>query len=499
MDDRPVESPRHTRLVVAFALLAVLLRVPALLFPVFSEEEAAEAAVSALAARGATLYRDVPAPDPPLAYFTTAAVYAVGGELAGRATHVATFFPLLAAMAVLAMAGRALGGDRGRTLAALFFGVFSAALPPAAFGANSEWWSAFAAAVCAWLVLGGAPSRRYGVLFAAGAMAAVGALYRHETLAIVPASLLYLCVWRPAMLGRARFAPGALGSVSFLLGFAVPYAVALAYLQSRDALDAFAQSVWIRGATDPRSALAHVGLCILGLGLLWFFAVREVARTTRGWRIEDDSLAPAASVTPDDPHGAEMPAIDLRPGRALRGEDDASVAYVATWLALAIVALCVRARFGGGDFVALLAPLVLLAARGAATIADDFWTGRLARGFRLGIAVPVALFVGLGLFHDTFYRKLDERHARMRPLVNAILSRSSSADRVLAVGRASRLYVYARRLPPEGFLGSERAARPRFIVDVTRPPANAATATPFGYEFVELVDGAHRLFRRIDP
>jgi hypothetical protein len=59
--------------------------------------------------------------------------------------------------------------------------------------------------------------------------------------------------------------------------------------------------------------------------------------------------------------------------------------------------------------------------------------------------------------------------------------------------------VYARRLPPEGFLGSERAARPRFIVDVTRPPANAATATPFGYEFVELVDGAHRLFRRIDP
>ena len=133
----------------------------------------------------------------------------------------------------------------------------------------------------------------------------------------------------------------------------------------------------------------------------------------------------------------------------MRGEDDAAVALVGTWLACALVALVVRARFGGTDFVALVAPLALLASRGTAGLGDDFWSGSHARTFRLAMALPVALFFGAGLFHDGLHRALGVPTPSALTVAKAV--RALAGDDLGVLGDFHRAYVFTRRTPPRGF------------------------------------------------
>lgn len=514
-----MEPPRHFRIILAFALLAFVLRIPAFVYPVFSEEEASEAAVSSAVARGAELYRDVPAPEPPLGYLWTAAQYGVFGDLRQRAVHGTALLAVLASILILGMAARALGGDRGRTLAALFFAVFSVAVPPTALGAVSELYALLLASASVWLVLGGAPPRRYGLLFAAGALAAVGAMFRHEALAALAAGLSYLLVWRPLALGRPRLRPGLIGAVAMVLGFAVAYALPLAYLQNRDALGAFTSAAWSDAGVGARVAAVHVGLFFAGTALLWFLAVGELRRTWRGWRIEKlpqgSARAPGGAGAGRGRAGGrpvdEVAELDLLAGRALRGEDDAAVGFAATWLLGAVGLLCLRGRFAGGDFLALLPPLVLLSARGAASLADDFWTGPLARVFRLGLAIPVAACFGAGLFHDPLYRALGAPVVRARPIALAVRAASAPGDTLLVLGPARRVYVYAPRAPERSFevLARQgegdasplpaglRASPPAVVVDAGGPRSAAlARWLESSYAPAGSVEGARILRRR---
>jgi hypothetical protein len=475
---RSMAETRPVRLIVAFAVAAVLLRAPAILYPVMGEDEAAEAAVSALVAGGAELYRDAVAPEAPLGYWLAAAVYRLAGGYAQRAVHVLSILAVLATMAVLAMASRALSRERAGLFAAIFYAVFSIAHAPPALGANAELWAALCASVAIWLLLGGAPGRRYGVLFAAGAAAAAGALFRHAGTSVALAALAYLLAWRPLLLGRAQLVPGALGSASFLLGFAITYAVPLGYLESRDALAGFAREAWV-GPDGPggAAAAAHVAVALGGSFLMWFLAVRDIRLTVRGWRA-----------------GAE------------RGENDAAVALVLTWLGAAAAAAALRARGGSADLLALTPALALLGARGCADIADDFWAGRLAALFRMGVAIPAAAFFCAALFHEPLYRQIGARKAGVRAISEALRSRTGDDERVWVLGEARRVYVYARRAPAARDPGTVRSlpdevrgAPPRWVVDAGGARPDAVTHwLDQTYVVDSVVEGA-RLLRRKAP
>jgi hypothetical protein len=287
------------------------------------------------------------------------------------------------------------------------------------------------------------------VLFAAGVLAAVGPLFRHAGLAFVPAVLGYLLVWRPALLGRATLAPGVIGTVSFAGGFGITYAVALGYLHSRDALAGLVRDFWAFAVPTPAQVIlgqvAALGIASL---LLWFMAGRELTRTMAGWR----SGAPPTATEPD-----------------------AAAGFALTWLVAALAAALLRRRFAPADFLPLLPPLTLLAARGTAAIADDFWEGKLARLYRLGIAIPAALAFCAGLFHEPLYRRLLSTPVRARLVGDEIREHSGESDLLWVLGDARRAYVYAKRLPAAAGIALDDPGAalppgisqhpPRFIID----------------------------------
>lgn len=492
----PLEGARHSRLLAAFALLALLVRLPAFVFPALSDLEARDAVVAATTAAGERLYVDVPAVEPPFGYWLSNAVDAVFGPLSGRMHHLMGLLAVLAAMGILAFAARALAGDRGRPMAALFLGVFSVAQSPAALGATPELWALALACAGVWLALGAAPQGRYGLLFGAGALASSAMMFRVEAGAALLAIVAYIGVWRPLLLGRARFAMALLGVLVFLLGAALPAGVLLGYLHQHDALAALAANLWSDGSAQVRIVLANVGLFAVGSSFLWFFALRELWRTARGLRLEA-----AGEVALEGSDQEESAALAALAGRPLRGEDDAAVALVGSWLVLALVAVSLRARCGGTDFVALVAPLALLAARGTASIADDFWTGRAAITFRLGIALPVALFFGAALFHDGLYRALGAPTPSALVVTKAV--RAVGGDDLGVLGGFERAYVFARRVPPRGFAaatlgpratGARPPALPSVLVDVSQAPVPSWVVE--GYDPVSPPAPGVRLFAR---
>jgi hypothetical protein len=249
----------------------------------------------------------------------------------------------------------------------------------------------------------------------------------------------------------------------------------LSYLQSRDALAGFARFAW-EGPDGPgaAAAAAHVAVALGGSLLLWFLAARDARRTVRAWRTG-----------------------------APRGEDDAATALCLSWLLCAIGAAALRARGGAADLLALTPPLVLLGARGCADIADEFWAGKLAPLFRMGVAIPAAAFFCAALFHEPLYRQIGARQAGARAIAQAVKSRSEAADRIWVLGDARRVYVYARRLPATHDPGSLRslpaeveAAPPAWVVDAGgHRPEGVARWLDQSYVLDGVVEGA-RLLRR---
>jgi hypothetical protein len=475
----PVVDRKHFRLALAFAVLAVILRAPAVLYPVFGEEEAAEASVAALVAGGGELYRDAAAPEAPLGYWISAAVYDLFGLYSQRAVHVLAIVTVLLTMAALAFAARALGGDRAAPLAALFYGVFAAVQPPEALGASAELWMALAQGVAGWLVLGGAPQGRYGVLFGAGALGALGALLRHAGHAFAAAALAYLLLWRPLLLGRARLGEGARGALSFALGYAILYSIPLGYLQGRGTLGAFAASAWSSsGAAGGAVRAVQITMALVGPLLLWLLTARDLGDSIRRW---------------------------CRGGP--RGEEDAAQGFALSWLAAAALAATLRGRGAPEDLLPLLTPLALCAARGAAAIADDFWAGKLALAFRLGVAVPAAAFFCAALMHDPLYRALGAQPPRARHAAEVVRDGSTPGDRLWVVGDARRVYVYARRAPAARFVHPDghaaaippevRSAPPPWVVDAGGPrDADVDAWLERLYVTERVVEGARVLRRR---
>jgi 4-amino-4-deoxy-L-arabinose transferase-like glycosyltransferase len=474
-----VGEERHGRILLVFAVVAVLVRAPALLYPVFGEVEAQEAGAAALVRAGAELYRDVPAPEAPLGYWLTAGVYELFGDLSQRWVHLVSILFVLATTAVLGFTARALGGDRAATLAALFYAVFSVVQAPPALGANAELWMLLPLALSAWLVVGGAPGGRYGVLFAAGALAAAGALFRHAGHAFWPAVLAYLLFWRPFLRGRSLLQGGGLSAVSFSLGFVITYAVPLGYLHSRGTLDEYLRDAWTAEGLVPAGAVAlNLAVMVLGPSLLWLMAVRDARQL-----------------------------VALRRAAIPLGEDAAATVFAWTWLFAAALAAMAKARGAAADLVPLVPPLTLLAARGAAAIADGFWAGKPARVFRLGVAIPAAVCFGAGIFHEPLYRALGVNQVKVLPIAQAVRERTADSDRLLVLGEARRIYVYARRMPallaPASELSSADSlprtleeAPPTMVVDLegVRSPALRAWLEK-GYTPEAVIEGA-RLWRR---
>lgn len=421
----PMKRATRTSLLLA-CLVCALLRLPAFGYDVISDDEAIYHAMSRVVASGGVMYRDTVDHKPPGLVYTYAAALraarALGGSEGALGIGLVHLLGLLAAvgtcLALFGLARRVLA-EPSWTLAPWLYAVVSAAKQPVdGLSVNGELLMNLPlalAALCA-VSAGARPAGRRALLdLAAGALCAVGALYKYQAAVLLFAlPALFLGARRPT-LGEVLARLCAWG-----LGFAAPFALTAAYFHQHGALDDAIR--W--GLLFNRSYLAE------GPSL--------------GWALERLGLQLAGVVLP----GAVLyvgGAVTLWRLCRRRAESDvvAARAFLVVWGAASLACVALGGRFFGHYFLQPELPLSLLAA-GVAARMRPRWRS-------LALGVPAAAFFAVAALPGW-----------TRPLLNA-----GDPD-YLAIGRA----VQARTTPedtlwvwgnvPQLYYGAERRAGVRF-------------------------------------
>src|SRR4029077_2934026 len=125
MMDLPTHRSRQFRFaVLGIILLTVAIRLPSLLRPQPIDSEAMYSVVANEIVDGGRPYADAGERNPPLLFWTYAAVFKVAGKYNWKALHIVALVWTLCAMAGLYVIGRELFDANTGLIAALFYSVF---------------------------------------------------------------------------------------------------------------------------------------------------------------------------------------------------------------------------------------------------------------------------------------------------------------------------------------------------------------------------------------
>lgn len=374
--------------------LCFALRVPSLIRPCLSDDEAIYAVVAREMLTGHALYRDVVDHKPPAIYLVNAVTQTLAGPIGGMiALHVLLIAVVWATGLVLAAIVGSWATDRRvPTMAALLWIVFTTTLVDTdALAANCELFmmlplagSVYAAVRRRWLI--------------AGLLVGVATAFKYQAAVQLP-------VYGVAILAWHRRDPGALLRAvgSLVLGTAIPLLALAEWLHAQGA----AESAWFWFrfnfayiSTGSRSAMAlqiaaRVGLVVVAAAPLYACAAIAVRRS-----------APLAI----------------------------------GWLAASMCAVMVGGRFFGHYFHQLTAPLAVIAAPVAVT-----WLDERRRSFAAALAIPAGVFFVLAIAHDPVMRAVGEPDPEYASVASWLQRHADSADSICIWGNSPVLYFEANR------------------------------------------------------
>lgn len=357
--------------------LCVALRSVSLVRPCLSDDEAIYATVAREMLSGHALYRDVVDHKPPAVYVVYAATQAIGGPTSGMVLLHALLIGVVFATGLLLarIVQRHWPGTdpRAPAAAALLWIVFTTTLVDVdALAANCELFMMLplVAAVAVFLDARG----RLGHLALAGFLVGVACLFKYQGGIQLPLFGLAL------LLGRGDDGLGRrlLGIAAIAAGFLAMIAIAVLLL-------------WHAGALTAAIFWLRFNFAYIEAGTSWHEVVRRFA--VRGGLV----LGSAALL------------YVLGVAAVVAARREPLVRFVAGWLVVSAIAVCMGGRFFGHYFHQLTAPLAVLAA--PATV--RLWQRRRAL-VTAAIALPAATFFLLGALHDqmmTWYGEPDPDYA----------------------------------------------------------------------------------------
>ncbi len=430
----PCSARRRTALVVALFALGIVLRAPAFLRPLLSDDEAIYAVTGDAVARGALLYRDVVDHKPPLIYHLYQAGFALCGPYNTQGVHAAVVLAVLLTAGFL-MAARAAGKEKtigGAMAGGAMFLIFSTTWHDYdALAANCELFLLAPQAMAAWLLVRDRATNRVMRHFAIGCLIGLAALCKYQGLTLLGASVGVL-LWE-LLLGQCSRGQVALLAACQIAGAGLPAALYLAACAL--AGNAEAALYWFR------FNFSYVKAGLGGTAAL----VRGLYRTAM---IGGTAFVPYALGCSA---GAQVAAGLVRTVHARllgrSGSDCPSRASIVGlfWLIASVLALVPGGRFFGHYFHLTLAPLCLLAGPGFAAL----WRRgkRVRAGLLLMTAAPALIFFALASFARPLAMALDEGEGEPPyPAVAARLSALTAPDeRIFVWGNSPQLYVLARR------------------------------------------------------
>jgi hypothetical protein len=390
------------------AITVMVAHVPSFLHRLLDGDEAIYGSIAALMNTGAPLYESGGVDNkPPGILWVYAATFQVAGTYQMTAIHFVGLVVMAATCVLVFVIGRDLGGVRSGLLAALFYGVVTAAGNPRLLASNTELFMMLPLTASVLLML----RRRWAwsgvLLVAAGTFRQVAAV--NVVLALVgifwlePAGNRWrAALWFAGGVGAALVA----GALVLLLSGSLPgfwrWTVGSLYgYASTNWIPAF---VWMRARDSLLPFLATTAV-------LWIAAIAFATR----WR-------------------------DL----------ERKDRMVVVWLVVAMVGSVAAGHLSWHYFIQAMGPLALAAAR----FFDTFTVRRLSRvAAALGIAVPAVAWWAFDVGADPLTYDFSPPVPQHQAVATYIHDHTAASERVFVWGNWPALYVESDRLMASRFPG----------------------------------------------
>src|SRR5487761_121104 len=415
---------------MAVAVAVVLAHVPAFFHRLLDGDEAIYGSIAALMNLGGRLYAEGGVDNkPPGIFWVYAATIRVAGTYQMTAVHVVGLIVMLATCWLLFSIGRSLYGVRAGLLAALIYGVFTAAGNPRLLAANTEIFMMLPLTASFLLML-----RRHWLwsgafLVAAGAFRQVAAI----NLLLVPLAIVLM---EPP--GKRLRACG-----SFAAGLAVALGAGAALLAATGSLAGFwdwtirslygyASSNWTPSLVLMR-AQGSVVPFVLTAAVIWVAAIAFAW----GWK----RMPPATQL-------------------------------VVAWLVVSIPGSLAAGHLSWHYFIQVMGPLALLAAFAIDSALDGSNRRWVAAAAIAGIALPMAGWGVFDLVADPLTYDFRAPVPAHETVAAYIRSHTRPQDRVFVWGVWPALYVESDRLMASRFPGFLRG----FARGSGLPPSNWDTS-----------------------
>jgi hypothetical protein len=411
------------------ALIAVTITVahlPSLVHRLLDGDEAIYGSIAALINTGEPLYGAGGVDNkPPGVLWVYAATFQAAGNYQMFAVHAFGIAVVLATCVLLFVIGRDLGGARTGLLAALFYGILTAAGNPRLLATNTEILMMLPLVASLLLML----RRRW--LWAGLLLVAAGAFRQVAAVNVILAVFAILWLepagsrWKAA----ARFAGGIAGGVAAgALALLLTGSLAGFWRWTVSSLYGYASTNWIPSFVWLRAKDSIVPF-IVDMAVLWIAALAWIFRVWQEAR--------------DRPHPGLRP--DL-PGE-LGGVGDR---VVMVWLAVAMVGSVAAGHLSWHYFIQAMGPLAVAAALAFERLSLRRWIVAVAS---LGILVPAAGWWAYDLSADPLTYDFSAPVPQHEAVAAYIRNHTTPNQRVFVWGNWPALYIESDRLMASRFPG----------------------------------------------
>jgi Dolichyl-phosphate-mannose-protein mannosyltransferase len=432
---------------VVIVALVVILRGPTLLPSMSLTDEDFYSTIASDILDGGKVYHTAVDTKPPGIYYIYAGVYRLAGRNNLFAIHLLAIFVVTATALTVRRIGARVADEWAGAWSGIGYAVFvHAYLPGDTLAANTEIFASFFLALSVLAFLQGEKGARWSWMFLSGSLVGAATLIRQPS--AVNVGVMLACLAYAWLISGTQ----TLGNVvragsGIVAGFVAPIAGLALYYESQGNLQdaylwawVFAIRYVVSDTTLPY-VLEHLVTIhfsvLLSWGLLWYFGIRQVIVSFKSLRHTTT--------------GSTMAAL------------------LVLWLGVSYLTIFIGWRFPGHYHLMVLPPLSILAGQAFSRFVAQQKSSPHAhwRLLRIGIigaaAVPILVFfiMAFGLRKPT----LD-----LRPLVQAIIERTGSTDRIFVWGSRSKLYSFSGRRLATRFVSCSHlvgayAGRPREIKD----------------------------------
>lgn len=432
---------------VVIIALVVILRGPTLLPSMSLTDEDFYSTMASDILDGGTVYHTAVDTKPPGIYYIYAGVYRLAGRNNLFAIHVLAIFVVIGTALVVRGIGTRVADEWAGAWSGIGYAVFvHAYLPGDTLAANTEIFASLLLSLSILAFLKGEKEARRRWMFLSGALVGAATLIRQPS--AVNAGVMVIClVYAWLIAGTQSLRSVARASSGIIAGFVTPIAGLALYYQSQGNLyDAYCWAWvfairYVQSETTLPYVLKHLAInhltVLLSWGLLWYFGVRQVISSFK-------SIAHARA-------------------------GSTSAVLLVLWLGVSYLTIFIGWRFPGHYHLTVLPPLSILAGQAFSRFVAQQQSSSQAhrRYLRIGIIGAVALPILVFFIMAFGLRKPTLDH---RPLVQAIIEKTSPTDRIFVWGSLSRLYSFSGRRLATRFVSCSHlvgvyASRPREIKD----------------------------------